>query len=84
MDYLEAIVKPLLSKPEALVIDQSDLDDGLLLEITVSKEDMGHLIGKQGANISRIRELVGVYGMQHNLRFSIKINEPIGGKYRIN
>lgn len=81
-EYLEAIVKPLLSHPEALVITKTNDAMGVLLSVVVSKEDMPHLIGKEGANVLSIRRLIGIYGMKNNARISIKINEPMGGKYQ--
>lgn len=81
-EYLDAIVKPLLSNPEELTIVKSTDDLGVLLAVSVSKDDMGHLIGKQGQNILSIRKLIGMYGMRHNAKIAIKINEPIGGKYK--
>ncbi len=83
-EYLQAIVSPLLSKPESLTIVKTADDMGVLLTVTVGREDMGHLIGKLGQNILAIRKLVTMYGMRNNAKISIKINEPIGGKYRSN
>lgn len=80
-DYLDAIVRPLLSKPEGLAIVKSSDDLGVLLTVTVAKEDMPHLIGKEGQNILCVRKIVGMYGMKNNAKVSIKINEPVGGKY---
>lgn len=80
--YLEAIVRPLLSKPEGLHIVKTTDAMGVLLTMDVAKEDMGHLIGKEGQNILSIRRLIGMYGMRNNAKISIKINEPIGGKYQ--
>lgn len=80
--YLDAIVRPLLSKPESLCITKTADDMGILLTLDVAREDMGHLIGKEGQNILSIRKLIGMYGMRNNAKISIKINEPIGGKYQ--
>ena len=82
-DYLTAIVKPLLSKPESLNVTKTTDAMGILLTLDIAREDMGHLIGKAGKNIHNIRSLVGMYGMINNAKISIKINEPVGGKYHI-
>ncbi len=81
-EYLTSVVSPLLGKPENLVVTQTSDAMGILLTVTVDKDDMGHLIGKEGQNILSIRKIVGMYGMRNNAKISIKINEPIGGKYR--
>jgi predicted RNA-binding protein YlqC (UPF0109 family) len=80
-EYLEAIVRPLLSKPESLKVTQTADAMGILLTLDIAREDMGHIIGKEGQNILSVRKLIGMYGMRNNAKVSIKINEPIGGKY---
>lgn len=79
--YLDSIVRPLLSKPESLKIVKTTDALGVLLTMDVDKEDMGHLIGKEGQNILSIRKIIGMYGMRNNAKISIKINEPTGGLY---
>jgi predicted RNA-binding protein YlqC (UPF0109 family) len=81
-EYLVAIVKPLLSVPDDLSVVSSSDAMGVLLTVNVSKYDMPHLIGKEGQNIHSVRKLMGMYGMRHGAKISIKINEPIGGKYQ--
>lgn len=80
-EYLHAIVSPLLSKPDVLSIIESADNMGVLLTMDVAREDMPHLVGKQGQNILAIRKIVAMYGMRNNAKISIKINEPVGGKY---
>lgn len=80
-EYLGAIVRPLLTKPESFAIKESADNLGVLLMIDVAPEDMGILIGKQGNHITAIRKLIAVYGMRNNARISVKVSEPVGGKY---
>lgn len=80
-EYLIAIVKPLLSVPESLVVVKTSDDLGVLLTVNIAREDMGHIIGKDGQNILSIRKIIGMYGMRNNAKISIKINEPVGGLY---
>jgi uncharacterized protein len=62
-DYLEYLIAPLLSQPEALKVDPS----GSVVNITVAKEDMGRVIGKHGLIISAIRNLGKVFTSMHSL-----------------
>jgi uncharacterized protein len=57
-DLLSAIVKPLVSNPDALAISQVDQGHTLLLELHVAPEDMGKVIGKQGRRAQAIRTIV--------------------------
>lgn len=75
--YLEAIVKPLTAKPEAVKIDRTMDELGVLLSLSVDKNDMGKIIGKTGETARAIRRLVRQYGLSNSVRVSIKINEPL-------
>ena len=55
--YLEAIIKPLMSQPEAKIENKVD-ELGTLLTVTVAKEDMGKIIGKAGETAKAIRRLI--------------------------
>jgi uncharacterized protein len=79
--FLEYIVKALVDHPEDVVIVRSVDNLGVLLTLTVHKDDMGKVIGRGGKLATQaIRPLLSAVGMKHNARVSLKINEPIGGK----
>ena len=78
--YLESMVKPLLSKPESFKVTKTTDNMGVLLSLDVSLEDVAHVIGKGGQNISAVRRLVGMYGMRNDAKISVRVNEPVGGK----
>jgi len=79
-DYLVSIVKPLLSRPEALVIEHVVDERGILLTITASGDDMGRLIGKAGSTANSLRSLLRQYGALTQRHISVKINDPVGGR----
>ena len=78
--FLEYVVKALVDNPEAVSIVRSVDEMGVLLTLTVDKEDMGKIIGKDGNIAKAIRTLLRVVGMKHNARVNLKVNEPVGGK----
>jgi predicted RNA-binding protein Jag len=53
---------------------------GVLLTLTVSPDDMGKIIGRDGNIAKALRTLLRVVGMKHNARVNLKINEPAGGR----
>ena len=53
---------------------------GVLLTLDIHAEDMGKIIGRQGATAKSIRTLLRVVGMKNSARVNLKINEPEGGK----
>ena len=51
---------------------------GVLITLAVNPEDMGQIIGRQGATAKSIRTLLRVIGARNNARVNLKINEPEG------
>ena len=57
-DLLGTIVRPIVSDPDAVVINQIDQGHTIVLELKVAPEDMGKVIGKQGRRAQAIRAIV--------------------------
>ena len=79
-EFVEYVVKALVSHPEAVVVTRSVDDMGVLLELTVDPEDMGKVIGKAGATAKSLRTLLRVLGSRSDARVNLKITEPDGGE----
>ncbi len=79
-EFLEFLVKSLVDKPEAVVVERRTDDMGVLLTLDIDPEDMGKVIGRMGNTAKAIRTLLRVVGMKNNARVNLKINEPEGGK----
>lgn len=75
-EFLEYVVGAIVDKPEAVSINRTVDERGVLLELTVDPEDMGKIIGKAGATAKAIRTLLRVMGAKHDARFNLKIIEP--------
>lgn len=78
--FLEHLVKSLVDKPEAVKINRTVDEMGVLLTLDVSPEDMGKVIGRSGNTAKAIRTLLRVVGMKNNARVNLKINEPAGSR----
>jgi len=78
--FLEYIVKSLVDNPEDVKIDRIVDEMGVLITMTVNKNDMGKIIGRQGNTAKAIRTLLRVIGMKNNARVNLKINEPEGSE----
>lgn len=79
-EYLESIVKPLLGSPDSFKVAKTIDDRGILLTVDVALEDMSHLIGKGGQNVTSIRKVLSLYGARNNAKISLKVNEPPGSR----
>lgn len=78
--FLEYVVKELVDHPEAVKIDRTVDEMGVLLTLDVHAEDMGKIIGRQGNTAKAIRTLLRVVGMKNNARVNLKISEPEGSQ----
>ena len=77
--FLEYVIKSLVDKPEDVKIDRTVDEMGVLLKLTVSRDDMGKVIGRSGATAKAIRTILRVVGMKNDARVNLKIEEPEGG-----
>src|SRR5688572_24792611 len=78
-DLLEYIVKNLVSEPDAVLVEQTN-DNGIInLELTVDPKDMGMIIGKGGQTIHALRKILTIRAITENVRVNLHLNEPAGG-----
>lgn len=75
-DLLNFIVTSLVSKPEAVAIDEQNTDSEVILNLTVDPSDMGLIIGKGGQTIRAIRKLLTVRAIAENVRVNLQLTEP--------
>jgi predicted RNA-binding protein YlqC (UPF0109 family) len=77
--FLEYVIKALVEHPEDVKIDRTVDEMGVLLKLSVHKDDMGKVIGRSGATAKAIRTILRVVGMKNDARVNLKIDEPEGG-----
>ena len=77
-DFVEYIVKQMVSDPDAVEVTRTVDEMGVLITLKVAKEDMGRIIGKNGQTAKSIRVLLRVVGSKNNARVNLKIIEPDG------
>lgn len=81
-EFVEYVVKSIVDHPDDVKVVREVDEMGVLLTLTVSPEDMGQVIGRQGATAKSIRTLLRVIGAKNNARVNLKINEPEGSERR--
>jgi len=78
--FLDYVVKALVDNPQDVKINRNIDEMGVLLTLTVNKDDMGKVIGRSGATAKAIRTILRVVGMKHDARVNLKIEEPEGSE----
>jgi uncharacterized protein len=72
-EFIEYLLKQFVSKPDDVVITESE-DNGLKMYlIKVADEDMGLVIGKGGKTIKSIRSLVRSKAIKDGIRVRIEL-----------
>lgn len=71
--FVEFVVKSLVSNPDAVSIERRIDEKGVLLELTVDPEDLGRVIGKRGATAQSLRTLLRALGTKNDARYNLKI-----------
>jgi hypothetical protein len=71
--FVEYIVKSLVSNPDSVQVERRIDEKGVLLELTVNPEDLGRVIGKRGATAQSLRTLLRALGTKNDARYNLKI-----------
>ncbi len=80
--FIEYIVKSLVSNPDDVVVERRIDEKGVLLELTVNAEDLGRVIGKRGITAQSLRTLLRALGTKNDARYNLKIVNNDGDDHR--
>lgn len=80
-DFVEYVVKQIVNKPDEVEVGRKTDEMGVLIEVKVSPEDMGLLIGRSGSTAKAIRTLARIIGIRNNARVNLRIIEPEGSTF---
>lgn len=72
-ELLETIARALVDYPEEVSVNEVEGENTLVLELRVSKEDMGKVIGKQGRIAKAIRAVIKAAAIKENIRVVVEI-----------
>ncbi|MCX7746519.1 MAG: KH domain-containing protein [Clostridia bacterium] len=72
-DLLETIAKALVDNPDEVSVNEVEGESSLILELKVSKDDMGKIIGKQGRIAKAIRTVMKSAAVKENKRVHVDI-----------
>lgn len=73
--FLDYVVKGLVDHPEDVRISPIERQGATVYELRLNPDDVGRIIGKQGAMINAIRALLQAGGAKKGLRCTLEIVE---------
>jgi len=74
-DFLSYNVTALTGNPDCFTIDRTIDEKGVLLTVTIEKEYVGKILGKQGNTAKALRTLLHALGAQNDARYNLKIQD---------
>lgn len=72
-DLLEQIAKALVDNPDEVSVNEVEGEQSLILELRVSEDDMGKVIGKQGRIAKAIRIVMKAAAIRESKRVVVEI-----------
>ena len=77
-ELVETMVRSIVDESEQIQVTEEVSEQGILYEITVSKEDVGKLIGKGGRVASALRTVAKASGAKNGVRVLVNVmNKPL-------
>lgn len=77
--FLETVIKSIVGVPDAVSVERTVDERGVLLTLKIDPSDMGFVIGRRGQTAQAIRTLLKVVGARNNSRVNLKIYDPNNG-----
>ena len=72
-ELIHYIATALVDHPDKVRIEEKEQDDTVVIELTVAKEDLGKVIGKQGRTARAIRALLTATAGRDNRKARLEI-----------
>ncbi len=70
---VEYIAKNLVDDPDSVKVVSKQGEDSVIVELTVAKDDMGKVIGKQGRIAKAIRTVVRAASVKSETKYDVEI-----------
>ena len=74
-ELVHYIATALVDNPDQVQVNENEQDDTIVIELTVAKEDLGKVIGKQGRTARAMRSLLSAAAGKINKRSRLEIME---------
>lgn len=74
-ELIHYIATALVDNPDQVQVNENEQDDTIVIELTVAKEDLGKVIGKQGRTARAMRSLLSAAAGKINKRSRLEIME---------
>jgi predicted RNA-binding protein YlqC (UPF0109 family) len=70
---VEYLVKSMADQPDQVELGEHETDDSILLELKISPDDIGKIIGKNGNTINAIRTVLQAAASSQKKRVKLEV-----------
>jgi predicted RNA-binding protein YlqC (UPF0109 family) len=74
-ELIAYLAKALVDRPEEVKVEAFDEDNTEVIELTVAREDLGKVIGKQGRTARALRAILSAASTKKRVRAALEILE---------
>ena len=74
-DLIESIAKALVDKPEEVQVSEVAGEETVAIELRVSQEDLGRVIGRKGQTAIAMRTILNAAGTRSGKKYHLEILE---------
>lgn len=71
--FVEFVVKQLVDQPDAVKVNRTEDERGVLLELSVAPEDLGRVIGRRGATAQSLRAILRALAIKNDAHYNLRI-----------
>jgi uncharacterized protein len=72
-ELVEYLVKSLAEHPDSVELTEEEFEDTISMELKISPDDLGRIIGKGGNTINAIRTVVQAAASSHKKRAKLEV-----------
>lgn len=76
LEFLTFIISAITGDPDCFSIERRIDEKGVLIEVTITQEHAGRLLGKKGDTAQALRRLLHALGHRYNARYNLRIVVP--------
>ncbi|MEW6502210.1 MAG: KH domain-containing protein [Thermodesulfobacteriota bacterium] len=74
-ELIKVVATQLVDAPDAVMVNETEQEDTVVLELRVAKEDLGKVIGKQGRTARAMRAVLTAAASKQNKKARLEILE---------
>ena len=74
-DTLHHIISAIVTNPDQVTVEETEEEGVTVFTVSVAKDDMGKVIGKEGKVIRSIRNVMKIPAIKENRRINISLAE---------